>query len=483
VTHVIGGATVTGINKPGMDSRSLYYGPLLVASELIIAAAASTDFEIVRGLYNQVDVGMIATLTAAEIASPSLGILADVRTTYMLNVAPYTRYRSDGSALVSLGSGGAGATNLAATAAPTNVVVTSDTGNDATIPLADGTNAGLMAPAQFTKLAGIETAATADQTGAEMVTAINASLGGTTWQSGGASMAVEEGDAVIVAAATSLDFASADFDVAAVGNEANVAISAAIARILAPVTISTSRALTSADMNRTMYVDGVGLTLTIDNDASGGYTSDDAGDFQAIGSGSFTIVQGTATLTTDSGASAASATAVGKRVQFQRTGTSAWRTLSPAIVSAGGNTRTLAEATTRTILDDTNNNTVTSLVLGNLSAGTSLDIMMLVDSTAGVASNGTFRFDINGTEVLFVAMPESSGQTGRVYRLTIVVLTNTTVTGSWDLLNDQTFATDPYDTDTVSDVSAGATLRLRSVRTSTGKAIRLQALNVVVRQP
>lgn len=39
--------------------------------------------------------------------------------------------------------------------------------------------------AQATKLSNIETAATADQTGTEIVTAINTELGGTTWQSGG----------------------------------------------------------------------------------------------------------------------------------------------------------------------------------------------------------------------------------------------------------------------------------------------------------
>ena len=46
-----------------------------------------------------------------------------------------------------------GMTNLGYSAAPTNGVVTSDTGTDATIPASDGTNAGLMLPAQFNKLA------------------------------------------------------------------------------------------------------------------------------------------------------------------------------------------------------------------------------------------------------------------------------------------------------------------------------------------
>lgn len=43
-------------------------------------------------------------------------------------------------------------TNLSYNANPTNGIVVSDTGTDATVPLADGTNAGLLSPAQHTKL-------------------------------------------------------------------------------------------------------------------------------------------------------------------------------------------------------------------------------------------------------------------------------------------------------------------------------------------
>jgi hypothetical protein len=45
-----------------------------------------------------------------------------------------------------------GATNLSYTASPTNGIVVSDSGTDATIPLGTGTNAGLLSPAQFTLL-------------------------------------------------------------------------------------------------------------------------------------------------------------------------------------------------------------------------------------------------------------------------------------------------------------------------------------------
>lgn len=45
-----------------------------------------------------------------------------------------------------------GGTNLTYTAGATNGIVASNTGTDATIPAADGANAGLMVPAQFNKL-------------------------------------------------------------------------------------------------------------------------------------------------------------------------------------------------------------------------------------------------------------------------------------------------------------------------------------------
>lgn len=52
-----------------------------------------------------------------------------------------------------------GTTNLGYTPSPTNGTVTSSTGDDATIPLADGTNAGLFTPSEKNKLAGIATGA------------------------------------------------------------------------------------------------------------------------------------------------------------------------------------------------------------------------------------------------------------------------------------------------------------------------------------
>lgn len=66
---------------------------------------------------------------------------------------------------------GGGATNLGYDAATR--VVSSDTGTDATLPLADGTNAGLMAAANFTKLAGVASGATANSADATLLARAN----------------------------------------------------------------------------------------------------------------------------------------------------------------------------------------------------------------------------------------------------------------------------------------------------------------------
>ncbi|MFN7301438.1 MAG: beta strand repeat-containing protein [Bacteroidota bacterium] len=78
-----------------------------------------------------------------------------------------------GGVITGGGGGGGGATNLTYTASPTNGIVASSTGTDATIPLADGTNAGLMTPAHKTKLDGIATGATANNTDAYLLARAN----------------------------------------------------------------------------------------------------------------------------------------------------------------------------------------------------------------------------------------------------------------------------------------------------------------------
>jgi hypothetical protein len=77
------------------------------------------------------------------------------------------------SLTINASGGGSGTTNLTYTASPTNGLVNSDTGTDATLPLVDGTNAGLMAPAQNTKLAGVATGATANSPDATLLARAN----------------------------------------------------------------------------------------------------------------------------------------------------------------------------------------------------------------------------------------------------------------------------------------------------------------------
>lgn len=80
-----------------------------------------------------------------------------------------------------LGSGditiSAGATNLTTTQSATNVVVNSDTGTDATIPLGNGTNAGVSlndyTTAEKNKLSGIATGATANSSDAALLNRSN----------------------------------------------------------------------------------------------------------------------------------------------------------------------------------------------------------------------------------------------------------------------------------------------------------------------
>jgi len=70
--------------------------------------------------------------------------------------------------------GGGGATNLGYTPSPTNGIVTSDTGTDATIPLADATNAGLLKPDKYNVLENTTNTNSGDETVSTLGAKINA---------------------------------------------------------------------------------------------------------------------------------------------------------------------------------------------------------------------------------------------------------------------------------------------------------------------
>ena len=82
------------------------------------------------------------------------------------NSATQLTFSSDGEANV--------ATNLAVSANGTSLTITSSTGDNASLPLADTNNWGVMSDELFDKLDGIEASATADQTNAEIRTAVEA---------------------------------------------------------------------------------------------------------------------------------------------------------------------------------------------------------------------------------------------------------------------------------------------------------------------
>lgn len=76
-----------------------------------------------------------------------------------LNTTNKTNLVSAINEAATTGGSGTGPTNLTTTAAPGSVTINSDTGTDATISPADGTNAGVFLPAEKTKLSGIATGA------------------------------------------------------------------------------------------------------------------------------------------------------------------------------------------------------------------------------------------------------------------------------------------------------------------------------------
>jgi len=127
---------------------------LNIAQASLIVSTPTTQ----RGIYVQAN-NKIAILDDIAIYSN----LSHAQISTKLNAEPYgliTKQYFDDNAP-------SGVTNLGYTPSPTNGIVTSDTGTDATIPLADGTNAGLSlndyTSAEKTKLSGIATGALAVQ--------------------------------------------------------------------------------------------------------------------------------------------------------------------------------------------------------------------------------------------------------------------------------------------------------------------------------
>ena len=92
------------------------------------------------------------------------------------DTADNTAYAWSQSNNVWVDLGSSGVTNLSYTAAVSQGTVVSDTGTNAVIPLADGTNAGLFSPAEKTKLEAIDPGANDDQNASEVPSTASGNL-------------------------------------------------------------------------------------------------------------------------------------------------------------------------------------------------------------------------------------------------------------------------------------------------------------------
>ncbi len=140
--------------------------------------------------------------------------------------------------------------------------------------------------ALLSKLNGIEAGATADMTGAEIVSAVNANLGGTDWQTGGSGSVTLNS---MTTAASAGDAAGKLAFVQAIGLPAGV------------VAVSANRALAATDAGQVLQVAN-GVALTLDSGSLTG-AGDAASMLPAIGA-AYTLVVGTATLRTRTGGAA-----------------------------------------------------------------------------------------------------------------------------------------------------------------------------------
>lgn len=126
--------------------------------------------------------------------------------------------------------GGSGTTNITIAESPTGVEVQSSSGTNDTIALANGTNAGAMSPAHYTKVEGVEAAA--DVTDTANVTAAGALM-----------------DSEVTNLAAVKAFDPADYATAAQGTTADSALQSVAAADISDATADGIALMTSADAN------------------------------------------------------------------------------------------------------------------------------------------------------------------------------------------------------------------------------------------
>ena len=166
-THVVDVAAsdVSVAVQNGITSSDVQAALEELQSE-IGAATGSTDLDYVASATDGVvssTTGTNATIPAGSTTNASLMLPGDKT---KLNGIPSNASKSD----------------LAYTAGATNGIVTNTGGANATLPVVNGTNAGLMLPGDKTKLDGIETGATADQIASQVPVSPTGNLGSTNVQ-------------------------------------------------------------------------------------------------------------------------------------------------------------------------------------------------------------------------------------------------------------------------------------------------------------
>lgn len=169
-----GGGTVTSVAVLGTDGIEVDSGSPITTSgtiQLGLSAATLTSLGLAdTALQSEVDGSVtneLQTIANTSDATTHTATLSNSGGSLQLIEGSGITLTTGGTGLngtVTIASTGGGATNLGYTASPTNGIVTSDTGTDATLTLATGTNAGLLAPADFTKLSNTSGTNTGDQT-------------------------------------------------------------------------------------------------------------------------------------------------------------------------------------------------------------------------------------------------------------------------------------------------------------------------------
>ena len=175
-------------------------------------------------------------------------------------------YNDAGNSLTIDASGGAGATNLTTTAAPTTVTVNSDTGTDAVIAAADGSNAGLFLPAEKTKLTGIATGATANSSDATLLDRANHTGTQLAATISDFSEAVDDRVAALVLPGVGVDVTYVDGS-NTLTLDINAAETATALLAVAPTVVidaTTARTLTAADNNKIIrFTSATPVTVTV----------------------------------------------------------------------------------------------------------------------------------------------------------------------------------------------------------------------------